>query len=258
MKAMMMTLVLLTCSLSTFAAPKQLAKEGNEGGHGDEPLKARSLTLKKYIMEDLKGVMLRTVVSIDVESIKDRTVSAIYSQMKDRGLKQDIAQSPYTAAGGCYENIRGTNERESKPASAILHDLGGSICFDPELLAQRNVSEDELVGIAMHEHAHHMGYDEGDAVRLEVYFTSLKTASMKENPTTSWSCYTYCAIQSSHFFTRYEKQFITSTSDTAENALQSLRLQCEEHAKSKTNKSGDKYKVDWTSVWLTLDRCAKN
>ena len=77
------------------------------------------------------------------------------------GLRRDIEDSRYMPTGGCREG------RVAKDASAGLGEMGGAICFDPRLLATKNVSNPELQALALHEHAHHFEAEEDQAIRIE-------------------------------------------------------------------------------------------
>lgn len=108
---------------------------------------------------------------------------------------QDINNSPYEPTGftngSCLNNTSSSTANTPPPesesprcidhqgristAAAQLNARGvetekdRAICFDVCLLAQGSPTEYELLAIASHEHAHHFGADEANAVELQTF-----------------------------------------------------------------------------------------
>lgn len=67
-------------------------------------------------------------------------------------LARDIHHSRYVVRSECLDR-----NGVARAATSTLNDPGGEICFDAGRIAEQRIVLSELVGLALHEHAHHFG-----------------------------------------------------------------------------------------------------
>jgi hypothetical protein len=186
------------------ATSHQTPQGGVDGGGGNyigsdrEQIKAifhgnHGFSLKDTVKEAFKIIEIqvrdRSLDSIEVESIFARMLGPKFSG-DSFDIFKDIENSPYELKeeGSCLEDI----PRGFKDASTKLDKKESPICFSLEGLKKLPIQAVpfQLVALAIHEHAHHYGFDEADAVKaqqqvlktmnhsslIEMQFESLTTA----------------------------------------------------------------------------------
>ena len=151
-----MKLALLVVSLTAIAGPA-LASSGQEGKGGDASLIRRAV-IENFIQNDLKGTSIRYLKQLQTASISDPSLQKIFADLLGRGVIADIKNSPYKIEKSCTDSM-------GIKRSAVANDqeLDGPVCFDSERLAQQGATQAELIGLAIHEAAHHFHYDDSDA-----------------------------------------------------------------------------------------------
>lgn len=150
-------LVLGASLLSSSIALPAFAGGATSGG-GDLSLigKSRSAYLlnEKRMKNRLKEYLMR--LEILDHSPEDEILQAAFQKILP-GLQEDIKKSPYVFSGPCLDE-----QGNAKAASTLNNVPGATVCFDPVELAKHEVSEATLVGLALHEHARHLGYADED------------------------------------------------------------------------------------------------
>jgi hypothetical protein len=147
----------MSFGLHTLCA-SQVVFAGNDTGNGGSPALLRKKVITDYIQSmDLKGDVLDYAKNFIPEQIADPVAREALKKMKIQwALDSDISRSKYVISNSC-SHIGGKDE-----AGAIDGQLGGDICLSPAHLAALNPSKAELIGLLIHEHAHHFGYDDQD------------------------------------------------------------------------------------------------
>ncbi len=155
---------------------------GIDSGGGDyvgsdaEQIKAifrgdNGFNLKDSVKSAFKSVefqVLNKSLNQDAESIFSRMLGPKFSG-DSFDIFQDIEKSPYDLkeSGPCLESqLNSKHAGHSKDASTKMNEKGASICFSLEGLKRLPIQAVpfQIVALAIHEHAHHYGFDEADAV----------------------------------------------------------------------------------------------
>jgi hypothetical protein len=132
------------------------AKEGGAGTHGGD---VRAIQ-KAQLVRDFKTLRddaSRFIDQVQLEDISDPEVRALLASLIDRGLKEDIRRSPYKIANQCRDRFGNSHD-----AATTIGKLGAEICFDLEQMSRESITRSELIGLTIHEHAHHFGYGDND------------------------------------------------------------------------------------------------
>lgn len=153
------------------------AQGGTDSGGGNFVLSSAEQI--KLIFNGDKGFKLKEAVKSTFDSIASQVVNkgvtpkieSIFSRMlgpKYSGdpfsIAEDIDATPYELKedGECFSTIKG----EIKEAATKMNEKKSPICFS--LIAVQKFPIEavlfQLVALALHEHAHHYGFDEEDAV----------------------------------------------------------------------------------------------
>ena len=94
--------------------------------------------------------------------IKNIEARKFFQELLLKGLKNDIKNSKsYIMKTPCKDKY-GIDMN----AVSTIGEVNGEICFDLEKMARDNISIPEFFGIAVHEHAHHLGYDDSNKMYL--------------------------------------------------------------------------------------------
>lgn len=149
---------------------------GNFVGSDAEQIKAifhgeNGFSLKDAVKDVFKSVefqVLNKTLTPESESLFSRMLGSKFSG-DSVDIFQDIELSPYELkeTGPCHAGHSYPNDaRHSKDASTKLNQKGASICFSLEGLKRLPIQAVpfQIVALAIHEHAHHYGFDEDDAV----------------------------------------------------------------------------------------------
>jgi hypothetical protein len=145
--------------------------DGHAGGNGGDPTLLRAKLIRQYINSDLRNDAQQYFKTIDLTKISNVAAQRALESMKDRDVAADIADSNYILRDSCSD-VGG-----QAAGGAMLNDLGGNICLSPKRLAEVGSSKAEIVGLAIHEHAHHFGYSDKD---YAIYGAVFKTVSLKD------------------------------------------------------------------------------
>ncbi len=149
------------------ASAQPVLAAGHVGGNGGDPTEVRIRRIRKYINLELRHDLLAYFRDLNVDSIANQPVREALGQMKNQAVHEDIGLSDYDLKATCRD-IGG------RPGGgAVLDDLGGPICFSPARLAEIGSPKLEILGLAVHEHAHHFGKRDLDSA---IYETVLNTA----------------------------------------------------------------------------------
>ncbi len=155
----------LVIAQSSFAQTKS-AIALTEGGHvgGGDPTTARKIALAKKFAT-LKSDLRSWLKNMDLNSIEDSSVKKMMADLIARGLDQDIQDSPFVLSSECENEKQSIQKNNSSFKHAAFTQIGekkASVCFDLDLLAEQNTTSGELLGLTVHEHAHHFGYEDND------------------------------------------------------------------------------------------------
>lgn len=173
--------------------------------HGGDILRARALSYRDSLLlneSQLKAKQLRdgeSEVPVRDQALKIwKAISMSYKRMPDSKLRinleflvhgdsngdifADIQTSPYTVKVFRSPVDPNLNNPEygvctdyhgsESTAGAGLNDRSGTICFDAKKLAVEAASYSDLVALASHEHAHHLGLSEDEAVEIQKFIIS--------------------------------------------------------------------------------------
>lgn len=146
--------------LALMSSQGALAGGESTAGNGGDPLIAR----KNRIIRLLTGNPERHEVSIKTrvlnllkdnptwDYVENPEARKMLNEMRWKGLREDVEKSAYEIHDVCIDM-----NNVSQPATAKPDDRAGGICWNPSALAAMNASDDEIVALAFHEHAHHFG-----------------------------------------------------------------------------------------------------
>ena len=184
------------------ASSQVWAGGGSEGG--GNPGKIDEAAIQMIIQgETLKNSLLNYLNTIVIDQVSDPATQAFFKRtMKDGQLQRDIkTPENYVISAACHDSFN-----EDVPASAVIGDVGGKICFDTKKLTAmyRGLSEEDvlikLASLVSHEHVHHFqaALDRNDAAlaeKIEKYETEAYqvsayvqvTAKFAQTPTLKWS-----------------------------------------------------------------------
>lgn len=202
--------LLLLASLQSGAA-------GRESGGGN-PSVARAEVIEKFINDELKGLMFAYIDDFHESKLSSNAVAMRFKTMIQNGLKSDVANSTYDTKGACYSN------GEKKPAATVLNQMAQTICFDPKELARQGTTQREIVALAFHEHAHHFGFSEEEALEIEV---NISAKYRELDGGRSWSCSVTCGFRASAWTPGTVTQTVSASGRTAAEAYNKLKSICE-------------------------------
>lgn len=156
MKIRMIGLIL--CSMnSALAGPGG----GSMDTGGGELLHIRETRIRN-LHHGLQTNLTRFIQNVRAEQLPEGELRTRYSRLLDLGLAQDIRDSEYALNSECRDRTGSLVD-----ASAGVNERGGTICFNLPRLVTRTVTDEEFYGLAIHEHAHHLGIrDEAEAMRF--------------------------------------------------------------------------------------------
>lgn len=162
---------------------------GEKGGNGGDPVIEREQRIRQLIELNpatgksvLRERALRLMEGNPTWSaIKDPIVRGTLVDMRERGLRADILQSPYRVSNPCLDQ-----DGNSMSATSILNDPSGPICWDTFRLARLNASDQEVLALLFHEHAHHFGYVDSTMAINSAILEMVKTpGAAQPSPITS-------------------------------------------------------------------------
>ena len=146
--------------------------------------------LKAFIERSLKKELKHYLKAIDGEAENFTEISenpvfkATLIRLRRLGLDADIEKTPaYSVRSNC------TNDKgETKGASTLNGVRSAEVCFDPEVLRLRRTTLSQLVGLAFHEHARHLGTPDESHELAYAVASSFKTVTAKR------ASYAYCTL----------------------------------------------------------------
>lgn len=141
--------------------------DGHAGGNGGDPVLLRAKMIRQYVNSDLRNDVRKYFETLDLSKITNFSARGSLQMMKDRDVLTDIADSNYTLRDSCSE-VGG-----QAAGGAMPNDLGGDICLSPRRLAEIGSSKAEIVGLAVHEYAHHFGYSDKDYAIYKAVFSTV-------------------------------------------------------------------------------------
>ena len=130
------------------------------------------LEIKLFIEQEMKKKLLNIVKSIDAIDIDMPIVQDMYLKMKEGNLIKDIENSKYIFSENTTDLACLDSNLENRASTSVRNELNGEICWDLEELALQNATRSSLLSLAIHEHAHHFGFEDEDEI-LTKYFTDL-------------------------------------------------------------------------------------
>ena len=151
---------------------------GVKDGGGGNASSVEQALMRSHRIEILNGLILffkdKTVrgaqkafayfaENLKVHLIKNPAVNLQIQTMLSKGLISDIEASPLTIQSQCH--VRENNVFVAKSASAVMSAPGTSVCISLVDLIDRlgfRVSDSVMLGLFMHEYAHHFGYMDAD------------------------------------------------------------------------------------------------
>jgi len=225
---------LLICPFSSFAGA------GPGGTGGGDPKRARRDSIIKFVNQDLKSSLFAYLDQSGFKNLPDRRAQLLLQQMLEAGLKEDITQSPYSTNGNCHEGSQ--NRPASTEMGKEFKPTSKPVCFDPELLAEENVSKREIIALALHEHAHHFGIQEAEAVNLELNIAAKYREPGEQN---KWSCSATCTgMVALHWYSYFQtsQKLAIGSGETAAEAFQAMVKDCYAFLASKKPQSYYSYR----------------
>jgi formylglycine-generating enzyme required for sulfatase activity len=142
------------------------AVEGDGKGNGGSPLLLRMKLIKEYINTELRDDAYNYMSNLQLDQITSPAARRALKRMLEKDILTDIRTSSYVLQSSC-KAIGGQDA-----GGAVNGDLGGDICLSPKALAELDSTKAEIVGLVIHEHAHHFGYEDKDyAIYKAVYKT---------------------------------------------------------------------------------------
>lgn len=192
-------LTALSCQGTTHIGKNtaQLSTSGGEGSGGGDPFKIDKTVVQLLIDgDDLKNAMLNYLKTLPLDNVSDLRV--LQTIMKDGSLAKDIRTSKYFAGPACKDELNLDVPASTELGTKNAPNLGGSICFDVDLLTSRyqGLSKEELMiqmaSLAFHEHIHHFQDRNGDknANEKEAYLVAAYvqlTAKVLQIPLLKWA-----------------------------------------------------------------------
>ena len=143
-----------------------------EGGNLIRASKAKKISEIKM----LKNKVLESIGYGLEPHFKNSDSYNLYVYLKNNGLVKDIQNSKYVFKQECIPE--GTDYLAS-----TIKQKGADICFSTEKLINENASISEMIGLALHEHAHHFGYSDNeltDRFIIDVAHASEKSLNQKD------------------------------------------------------------------------------
>src|SRR5262249_15387234 len=110
----------------------------------------------EFINTELRADALAYIQNLNLDQIASGPARDALKDIIARDLEKDIRESNYVIQDSCQE-IGG-----QAAGGAVANQLGGDICLSPKRLAEIDSSKAEIVGLVIHEHAHHFGYVDAD------------------------------------------------------------------------------------------------
>ncbi len=158
-----------------FCTSQALATKERDGGN----IKGASIAqIKSFIKKDLKSAVQSFFLELDLNKLEDNEVKSILQKMVEFNVSNDIKQSKYKFANEMSQVKCLDSDNIERGATSEKNELSGDICFDPELLFKQGATRSSLIGLAVHEHAHHYGFKDeeniiGKFVTTAVDFSTL-------------------------------------------------------------------------------------
>jgi len=109
-----------------------------------------------------KTELLGWSAAVKQESFPDPQIRQLFARILGEGLRSDIQSSHYELKNRCFYTTPHGGELESS-ASARIGDRGGAICLNPEAILAAGATDADVYALLLHEHAHHLGYQEQEA-----------------------------------------------------------------------------------------------
>lgn len=147
------------------------ARDGVRDGGGGDPTMLRVELIREFINNDLRQEALAYIENIDLESMAEGPAKAALEAMIAQDVASDIRNSSYVLRNSC----RDIGGRQG--GGAILNQLRGDICLSPTRLAAIGATKAEIVGLALHEHAHHFGYVDANSAIYRAVFRNLSLSN---------------------------------------------------------------------------------
>lgn len=134
------------------------ALAGETGTHGGNPVSMEQITIGRWITEEsgLKKKVdsfLKQLAGAPA-IIQDAGARAMIEKLLANGLLKDVEKSKYEPiySGPCED------WKHAKVSAAARNGaVGGTICFSAPELDRLNATQEQVVALAIHEHAHHLG-----------------------------------------------------------------------------------------------------
>lgn len=168
--------------LILFMLHQSIAIAGDSGHAGDPAVYRGKLALEKRVAvatqyknsldEYLKKTILGTLQMYELyqaeyDKIMEPQVAEMMARMIQGRVIETLKNPSFT-----YKVITDEYCRDSKgdpwAATAKLNDIGGEICVSALRLVEIQADPLEVVGLMLHEHAHHYGYEDKDHKMFDV------------------------------------------------------------------------------------------
>lgn len=160
------TACLLSTQLLTFSSA--FAKGGSMDGGGGDPQSGRKEMLAlEYI--NLKNDLIQFLPTVYNELV-DAELRTILKQVPIESMREDIKATTYSLSDKCMDGVG-----MKHAASTEIGDNSASICFDLKELTFQKTTNAELLGLALHEHLHHFGFEDSQSL----YLLISKVAALK-------------------------------------------------------------------------------
>lgn len=151
------------------------------GGSGAE-LNSRKFSIKKKLINTIKTIV--------IVPPKDPLGSEIATQLQEMvrvGLIQDIENTIYRLSDGCYSDgvLKSATTRKVNLATQPKIE-SPEICINVTQLATLGTREGEVIGLLMHEHSRHFGFEDTNELGVHQFAFAMeawyKYLSRKTNP----------------------------------------------------------------------------
>lgn len=167
-------LVSLILSMSVSAAESSGGTSGVGGGGDGKLIRSIVLKVKRERMVNRIIYAFTSQDEVDYSTLKNRLygyavgtdqlenpkANAILQDMIAKGFLADLKTVKIVASKKCVDS-----SGVERTASAYMNKPGSDICFNPDRIVDEfgpYIQDSDLVGLVMHEFAHHYGYEDTD------------------------------------------------------------------------------------------------
>lgn len=161
MKNLYKKIMILQICVGASLLPTFALADGSAGTRGGGDVTAARKVQIAVEFVSLKNDLKKFLSTMDVCQLQAKSVKELYSDITAKGLLEDIDGTSYQLSDHC-----GDDQGVGHAASTEIGKRNAPICFNLTVMSQQNTQTGELLGLALHEHAHHFGVLDNDASYL--------------------------------------------------------------------------------------------